>query len=109
MSLLYLAVLLVCLGGSILIDLRFHLVFGRSARTAGFVLACGIVFFLAWDLCGITLGIFARGENAVMTGILLAPELPVEEGFFLAFLCHLTLVLIAGSRRITQRRRKERP
>ena len=39
----------------------------------------GSSFFLAWDLAGIALGIFFRAENPVSTGIVLAPELPLEE------------------------------
>ena len=30
-----------------------------------------------------------------MTGIVLAPELPLEEVFFLAFLCYLTMILVS--------------
>ena len=54
----------------------------------------GVVFFLVWDLVGIGLGIFFRGETAFMTGILLAPELPLEELFFLTLLCYLTMNLV---------------
>ena len=57
------------------------------------MLAAGLAFFLVWDLFGIGLEIFYRGETQFMLGIELAPHLPLEEAFFLAFLCYLTMVL----------------
>ena len=91
MGLLYLAALIVSLGCMVLLDWRFTLFFWRDARRAAIVLAVGVVFFLAWDLAGIGLGIFYRGETEIMTGVMLAPELPLEEAFFLALLCYLTM------------------
>ena len=32
-----------------------------------------------------------------MTGIMLAPQLPLEEAFFLAFLCYQTMILFTGA------------
>ena len=96
MTFLYLGILVASLACMVLLDLRYRLVFGAVGPRAVIVLAIGIIFFLAWDLAGIALGIFHRGENAVSTGILLAPELPLEELVFLAFLCYLTLVLYTG-------------
>lgn len=104
MSLLYLASLLLSLGAMVLLDARFRLVFWRNARRATIVLAVGLVFFLAWDAAGIALGVFARGGSPYMTGVEVAPELPLEEIFFLLFLCYLTLVLIFGAREILARR-----
>lgn len=91
MSLLYLAALLVALTGMVLLDRRFLLFFWRDARRAAIVLAVGVVFFLAWDLLGVGLGIFFRGETAFMTGLQVAPEVPLEEVFFLTLLCYLTM------------------
>jgi lycopene cyclase domain-containing protein len=105
MSFLYLAALVVLIGCMVLIDRRFGLVFWRDARRAAIVLTCGLLFFLVWDFFGIRLGIFFRGETSIMTGVLLAPELPLEEPFFLAFLCYLTMVLITGIDRIFARAR----
>jgi lycopene cyclase domain-containing protein len=90
-SLLYLAALLIALTGMVMLDRRLRLFFWRDARRATIVLAAGLVFFLAWDLAGVGLGIFFRGETAFMTGLQLAPELPLEEVFFLALLCYLTM------------------
>ena len=91
MGILYLAALLVSLGGMVVLDRRFRLFFFDRPGRATIVLVVGVAFFLVWDLLGIGLGIFFRGETAFMTGILLAPELPLEELFFLTLLCYLTM------------------
>ncbi len=108
MRLDYLLLLLAAIGLMVLIDRRYRLFFWRDARRATLVLALGLVFFLAWDLLGIRLGIFFRGETEYITGILLAPELPLEEPFFLAFLCYLIMVLVPGVERILVRRGERR-
>ena len=99
MGLLYLLALLIALTGMVLLDRRFTLFFWRSPWRAAVVLIAGIVFFVVWDLAGIGLGIFFRGETAFMTGLQVAPELPVEELFFLALLCYLTMNLYGGVER----------
>jgi lycopene cyclase domain-containing protein len=93
MSFLYLAALLVALAGMVVLDRRFRLLFWRDARRAAVVLAVGLVFFLVWDLQGIRLGIFFRGETSFMTGWQWAPQLPLEEPFFLLLLCYLAMNL----------------
>lgn len=93
MSYLYLAALVVALAGMVVLDRRFALFFWRSAPRAGVVLAVGLAFFLVWDLQGIRLGIFFRGETSFMTGWQWAPELPLEEPFFLLLLCYLAMNL----------------
>ncbi|WP_295121493.1 lycopene cyclase domain-containing protein [uncultured Leifsonia sp.] len=110
MSLAYLVCLLAASGALVLLDSRFRLVFWRDARRAAVVLVVALAFFLAWDAVGIVAGVFARGRSPFMTGIELAPELPLEEPVFLAFLCYLTLILLFGGRavldRVTARRRE---
>jgi lycopene cyclase domain-containing protein len=93
MGLLYLLALLVSITGMVVLDRRFRLFFFRDARRASIVLAAGLVFFVCWDLAGIGLGIFFRGETSFMTGLQLAPELPIEEIFFLTLLCYLAMNL----------------
>ncbi|GAA1182696.1 MULTISPECIES: lycopene cyclase domain-containing protein [Nesterenkonia] len=100
LSLLYLAALLISGGSLLLVDWRFEVFLFREPLRAGAVLVLGLVFFLAWDLAGISLGIFLHGPGPYMTGIMLAPELPLEELFFLLFLCHLSMVLILGAQRL---------
>ena len=99
MTLLYLLALLVALTGMVVLDARFRLFFWRDSRRAAVVLAAGIAFFLAWDLAGVGGGIFFRGETAFMTGLQVAPEVPLEEVFFLALLCYLTMNVYGWSSR----------
>jgi lycopene cyclase domain-containing protein len=101
MSLLYLLALLVALTGMLLLDRRFGLFFWRSPRRAAIVLLAGVAFFLGWDLAGIGIGVFFRGETDLMTGLQLAPELPVEELLFLTLLCYLAMNLYTGISRLT--------
>lgn len=103
MGFLYLAALLVSLTGMVVLDRRFRLFFWQDARRATVVLTTGIVFFLIWDLAGISLGVFFRGAGQWMTGILLAPELPLEEVFFLTLLSYMTMnVFAALSKAVTK-------
>ncbi len=97
-SVVYLGILLLSLLGMIVLDRRFGLFFWNDPRRAAIVLTLGVLFLLAWDLVGIGLGIFYRGETNLMTGMQLAPELPIEELFFLTFLGYLTMNLVQGSR-----------
>ena len=97
MSLLYGAALLVSIAGMAVLDHRFGLFFFAAPLRAAAVLAAGLVFFLTWDLAGIALGIFFRGQGPYMTGWQLAPELPVEEVGFLTLLCYLTMNLYRGA------------
>ena len=91
MSLVYLGALVVSLAGMVALDLRFRLFFAVAPLRAAIVLVIGIAFFLAWDVAGIGAGIFFRGNPGLLTGVLIGPELPLEEVFFLALLCYLTM------------------
>lgn len=105
MSFLYLLALAIALTGMVMLDRRFSLFFWRDARRASIVLIVGVIFFLLWDLSGIALGIFFRGETAFMTGVLVGPELPLEEIFFLTLLCYITMNLVAFAAKISARGR----
>jgi len=114
MGLIYLAALLVALTGMVMLDRRFGLFFWVDARRAAIVTVVGLVFFVVWDLFGIGLGIFFRGETAFMTGLQVAPELPVEELFFLTLLVYVTMNLYGAARALVGAprralRRAERP
>jgi len=100
MGVLYLVSLLLGITCMLLLDHRFKLFFWRDAKAAGIVTAVGVLFLLGWDLAGIGLGIFLRGEGTIATGLLLAPELPIEEPVFLLFLVLCTMVLYTGARRL---------
>lgn len=97
----YAAALAVSLAGMLVIDRRWRLVVFAAPGRAALALAIGLAYFLAWDAAGIGLGIFFVGDGAYQSGLMLAPELPVEEVGFLLLLCHLALVLAAGTQRLT--------
>ena len=92
-AVLYGAALLVATGCMALLDARFRLVLWRERRRSLVVLAIGIAFFLLWDVVAIAQDFYHRGDSEAMTGLLIAPELPVEELLFITFLCYVTLVL----------------
>ena len=92
-SLFYILCLLAALVCLALVDFRYKLVFYAHARQAALFVGAGVLFFIAWDLCGIGLGIFEIGSGTrYMTGLLLAPELPVEEPLLLATIVYQTLI-----------------
>jgi len=103
-SFAYLGALLIALAGMVVLDRRFRLFFWRDPRRAAIVLVVGLVFFLAWDLAGVGLGIFFRGETNFMTGLQVAPEVPLEEVFFLTLLCYLVMNAFAAASRLLQTR-----
>lgn len=105
MGVIYLAALLISLGCMLLLDARFRLFFWRDPVSAAIVTVVGLAFFLAWDLAGIAQGIFFRGDGVIATGILFAPELPLEEPVFLVFLVVCTMVIYTGAVRILSARR----
>jgi len=93
MQLAYLGTLVLGSGCMALMDHRWRLVLWADARRALAVLGAGLVLFLAWDVAALRLGLYHRGESAGMTGVEVAPNLPLEEIFFILFLCYLTLVM----------------
>lgn len=92
-ALAYGAALLISTGCMALLDARYRLVLWRDPRPALVALAIGIAFFLVWDVVAIASDFYHRGQSEAMTGLMLAPELPVEELLFITFLCYVTLVL----------------
>lgn len=108
MGFAYLGALVVSLGCMLLIDRRFRLFFWKDPRAAAVVTVAGVAFFLLWDGAGIMQGIFLRGDSRFATGIVLAPELPLEEPVFLLFLVVCTMVLFTGSVRVLDRRKERR-
>lgn len=84
------------------LDRRSRLFFWRDPRTAALVLAAGIAFFLVWDAAGIGAGVFEHGSSPLATGVMIAPKLPLEEPFFLAFFCYATMLLFTGAERVIQ-------
>jgi lycopene cyclase domain-containing protein len=101
---LYLAGLLVSLVGMTVLDWRFRLFFWRAPWRATAVTVIGVAFFLVWDVLGVALGIFFIGPQHLLTGVLLAPDVPLEELFFLLLLCYTTMNLTGFVRPVVARR-----
>ncbi|MDR2293791.1 MAG: lycopene cyclase domain-containing protein [Microbacterium sp.] len=108
MGVLYLAALLVSLASMLLIDRRFRLFFWHDPFAASIVTVIGTLFFLLWDVAGIASGIFLRGDSGFASGIVLAPQLPLEEPVFLVFLVVCTMVVYTGAVRLIRGRRTRR-
>lgn len=102
----YLAGLVVSLVGMTVLDARFRLFFWRAPLRAAAVMAVGVAFFMVWDVAGVALGIFFIGQQDVLTGILLAPDVPLEELFFLLLLCYTTMDLVGFVRPVVERRQR---
>ncbi|GAA3211400.1 lycopene cyclase domain-containing protein [Microbacterium terregens] len=97
---IYLTAILVSAAGIAALDARWRLAAWRSPGRTAAAIALGTAFFLAWDAVGIATGVFVKGDSPLLLGVDLAPELPIEEPFFLAFLCYLALVVWAAARRL---------
>ncbi|WP_065570339.1 lycopene cyclase domain-containing protein [Microbacterium oleivorans] len=104
----YLGALIVSALGVLAVDLRHRLALGSAPGRTALLIGCGTVFLLVWDLVGIATGVFVRGDSPLLIGIDLAPHLPLEEPVFLAFLCHLALVIHAIVTRVRAARGRPR-
>lgn len=105
---LYLAGLLVSLVGMTVLDARFRLFFWRAPWRAAAVTVVGVAFFLLWDVLGVATGIFFIGQQNLLTGVLLAPDVPLEEFFFLLLLCYTTMNLVGFVRPLVQQATERR-
>lgn len=106
---LYLGLLLALCGCMLLLDRRFRLFFWFDPVAATVVTAVGVTLLLVWDLVGIAHGVFLRGDSPIATGIVLAPELPIEEPVFLLFLVLCTMNLFTGAYRVLGGHRERQP
>ncbi len=102
-SFIYLAALLISISGLATLDYKFKLAIAKSKRYLCLILI-PVVFFLTWDLAGISAGIFFRGNATHLTGILLSTELPLEEIFFLILLSYSALLLLKAFTRLEKRK-----
>ncbi|NBU23527.1 MAG: lycopene cyclase domain-containing protein [Actinobacteria bacterium] len=89
---LYLIALIFSIVGVGLLDWTHKLALFVDARATVISVAISVGVFLTWDVIGIINGIFFRGDAPHLSGILLAPELPLEELFFLVLLSYNTLI-----------------
>ena len=100
----YLSGLIFSLVGLGLLDWRFRTAFTVNKKAAAFAILIPTVFFIIWDVAGIAMGIFFRGDTSHLTGILLAPEFPIEELFFLLLLNYTALTLFTTVTRVIKKR-----
>lgn len=100
MGFVYLLALLVGIGCMLLLDRRFALFFWHDPAVALLITTVGTVLFLLWDVAGIAAGVFLRGDGVVASGIVLAPELPLEEPVFLVFLVLCTMIVFTGASKL---------
>jgi lycopene cyclase domain-containing protein len=103
-GLAYLAALLASSASLLMLDRRFRLFYWRDTRAAAIVTVVGVGALLVADAVGIAAGIFYRGDSPFATGVVLAPELPLEEPVFLWFLVLCTMTLYGGALRIREAR-----
>ena len=108
MAALYLLCLLISLAGCLIADLRFKLAIAQDTRRTVLTVLTGAVFFLIWDMVGVRSGIFFRGQTKFLLGFQLAPEVPVEEVFFLLLLCYSTLLVFLALGRLAHRIKAKR-
>ncbi len=101
----YLGSLLIGIACMLLIDARFRLFFWQDAASAALVTLAGTTFLLLWDVAGIASGIFLHGASAFSSGVMLGPEMPLEEPVFLVFLVLCTMVLYTGAAKLLTPRR----
>jgi lycopene cyclase domain-containing protein len=102
----YLLAILASAGGIAALDARWRLAAWRTPGRTAAAVALGTVFFVVWDAVGIATGVFVKGDSPLLLGIDLAPQLPFEEPFFLAFLCYFALVTWAATLRVLGRRHR---
>lgn len=104
MSVAYLGALLVSLAGLAVLDWRYRVALFDQPRRTLLTVGIGVAFFLVWDLIGVELGIFFIGDAPYQTGLIVAPEVPVEELLFLTLLNYQTLLLWLAFARLRARR-----
>jgi lycopene cyclase domain-containing protein len=75
------------------IDRHHKLVIFSDAKRSFKVFVATLTFFIIWDVLGVMSGIFFIGDTQFLTGILLGPDFPLEELFFLTLLCYNPLLI----------------
>lgn len=92
MGLAYISILIFSLAGFAILDRKFSLVFWKDAKWAALTIIVGVILFGIWDVAGIWADIFSTGSSKYITGLMIVPDFPIEELFFLALLCYQTLI-----------------
>jgi lycopene cyclase domain-containing protein len=89
---LYFGLLVLSIIGTVLLDYRHKLALFADARRTVLVVVLAVAFFLAWDINGVSNGVFFKGDSNLLVGWDVATEVPIEEVFFLTLLAHLALI-----------------
>jgi len=89
---LYFGLLVLSIIGTVLLDYRHKLALFVDARRTVLVVVVAVAFFLAWDINGVSNGVFFKGDSNLLVGWDVATEVPIEEVFFLTLLSHLGLI-----------------
>lgn len=89
---LYFGLLVFSIIGTVLLDHRHRLALFVDPRRTILVVVMSVVFFLAWDINGVSNGVFFKGDSDLLVGWDVATEVPIEEVFFLTLLSHLALI-----------------
>jgi len=89
----YLLSLLAAISCLVLVDRKFKLAFFYDLRRTSMTLAIAIWLFIAWDIFGITFGIFYHGGSQYTLPFRIIPEFPIEELFFLLLLTYTALLI----------------
>lgn len=100
----YLAGLIFSIAGLALMDWRHKTAFAINKKAAALAIFIPMVFFIIWDVAGIATGIFFRGDTTHLSGILVGPEFPIEELFFLLLLNYSSLTIFTTVTRVMNRR-----
>ena len=100
----YLAGLILSLMGLALMDWRHKTAFSINKKAASLAIFIPMVFFIIWDVVGIATGIFFRGDTSHLSGIVLAPEFPIEELFFLLLLNYSSLTIFTTVSKVLRKR-----
>ncbi len=95
----YLLALLIAIGGLVASDFRWKLAFFYDPLRTLKALAPTLLFFIVWDAAGIGSNIFLYGGSRYSLGLLLAPEFPIEELFFLFLLTYTALLIYRISKK----------
>ena len=79
-----------CLG---LIDYKHKYAWFKDRRRTLVTIIPAVVMFVLWDVAGIRLHVFASHSDTYRSGLLLGPNFPVEEIFFLTLLTYTALII----------------
>lgn len=93
---IYLGILLALLACMALLDAKGKLLVFRHPIRGLLALGLGTGFFVIWDVLAIKQGIFLHKESELMTGIMVGDQFPLEEVFFLIFLCYCAMIAFTG-------------